>query len=198
MPTFSFAISWRLSLVPLYYRSLSYALRMKTTKLLPFQVLDGKPLVAGYDDDDVDGVPMPGDHDGMPLDLEALDKQKELEEAERQAKLKFQASKWETVDESTLEAQVRSIPLHCWIKKRQENVRSHRLFTGDSPMIPSKFQKKVYIPRESLSLINWLFASHKCNSSCLSYFFLRKIPLSKKIKIFCYPKIGPLRPHLVA
>ena len=74
------------------------------------QALDGKPLVEGYDDDDVDGVPMPGDHDGVPLDLEALDKQKEQEEAERQAKLKFQASKWETVDESTLEAQVRSKP----------------------------------------------------------------------------------------
>ena len=66
--------------------------------------------MAGYDDDDVDGVPMPGDHDGLPLDLEALEKQKELEEAERQAKLKFQASKWETVDESTLESQVRSAP----------------------------------------------------------------------------------------
>ena len=110
-----------------------------------------------YDDDDVDGVPMPGDHDGMPLDLEALDKQKEQEEAERQAKLKFQASKWETVDESTLEAQVRKNIHHYRIKKRRKGVRSGRGFVADSTKVPSKFPNKMYIPRETLSL----------NSDCL-------------------------------
>ena len=140
----------------------------------------------GYDDDDVDGVPMPGDHDGMPLDLEALDKQKEQEEAERQAKLKFQASKWETVDESTLEAQVRNS--RRGRRKMQRRRRLSAFYTiVTSSDVPKRKRdyRRLYQPLIGVDKLTF-------NSSLvylISSFENHVTTTHKKNakKIFCYP-----------